>query len=265
MNLTPCIIVTGAWGGIGQAIVASLLQHPDFTRCAVIALDAAPAPASHQLSDHPRVISHRINVADQAAVTSLAQELKHHYFVVALVNAAGVLAHGPALDTSAEDIQRIIDVNIRGIINATQAFTQVMVEQTPQATTHFKEFSRSLLTIASNAANVPRAGMALYGASKAFASHYTRSVALEVASYGIRGNVVSPGTTRTPMTRAMWGNQDKSDQAITGDPQTYRLGIPLLRIADSQDIASPCVFVLTSAAQHITLQEITIDGGATQR
>lgn len=118
-----------------------------------------------------------------------------------------------------------------------------------------------ILTIASNAAVIPRAGMAAYAASKAAASSITRSLGLELGRRGVRCNVVSPGTTRTRMIEAL----GEEEVLIDGSPTAFRTAIPLGRIAEPEDIAETVAFLGSDRARHITLQEVVIDGGASQR
>ncbi|MDN6135802.1 MAG: SDR family oxidoreductase, partial [Brevibacterium sp.] len=93
------------------------------------------------------------------------------------------------------------------------------------------------------------------------------NAALELAPLGIRCNTVAPGSTDSPMQHAMWHDDDERDRArvIAGDPGTFRLGIPLGRIADPQDIAEVVHFALSDRARHMTMQEIVVDGGASLR
>src|SRR5690606_32681922 len=119
------------------------------------------------------------------------------------------------------------------------------------------------VVVASNAARTPRLDMAAYAASKAAAVMFTKCLGLEVAQHGIRCNVVSPGSTDTPMQRALWSDQRGPEQVVAGDLARYRLGIPLGRIATPHDIASAVVFLLSSEARQITMQELCVDGGAT--
>ena len=102
-----------------------------------------------------------------------------------------------------------------------------------------------------------------YGASKASAARVSSSFGLQLAAHGIRVNSVCPGTTRTPMVTDAWEGEDRSALPVAGNPETFRLGIPLRRIADPADIASVNAFLISEASRHITMQEIVADGGAT--
>ncbi|WP_245966363.1 SDR family oxidoreductase [Sphaerisporangium album] len=109
-----------------------------------------------------------------------------------------------------------------------------------------------------------KAGRAEKGAPKAAATVFTKTLGLEVAAYGIRCNVLTPGSTDTPMLSALWSDHERALQAsIEGSPGVYRTGIPLGKVARPADIAEAVAFLLSSKANHITLQHLTVDGGAT--
>jgi 2,3-dihydro-2,3-dihydroxybenzoate dehydrogenase len=120
-----------------------------------------------------------------------------------------------------------------------------------------------IVTVASNASSVPRQQMAAYAASKAASTQFTRCLGLELAEFGIRCNVVSPGSTDTDMQRQLWTSPDGERAAIAGSPASFRLGIPLGRIANAADIAEAVCFMASDSARHITMHDLRVDGGAT--
>jgi 2,3-dihydro-2,3-dihydroxybenzoate dehydrogenase len=105
--------------------------------------------------------------------------------------------------------------------------------------------------------------MSAYCASKAALTSLNHSVALELAPYGIRCNVVSPGSTDTEMQRSLWQAPNSEQCTIDGFPDQYKLGIPLGKIALPSEIANTIVFLASEMASHITMQDIVVDGGAT--
>lgn len=260
-TLPPCILITGSSGGIGRALVELLLDSADFTDYIILGVDLL-APAPDVLPRDPRFRFFPADVSNSPAIDRLFASLSEDYYLTGIVNAAGVLHHGPALDCSPARLNELLAVNAVGVFNVCNAAARHMVEQDDKPNNIYQ---RSIVTIASNAATGPRSLFSAYGASKAFASHYTRSLGLEIASHGIRANVVCPGTTLTPMLDPIWKGQDRTAEAIAGAPEQFRTGIPLQKIAHPQEIAAVAAFLLTPAASHITLAELTVDGGATQR
>ena len=105
----------------------------------------------------------------------------------------------------------------------------------------------------------------MYSASKAAASQFTRSLGLEPGPSGIRCNVVNPGTTLTPMLRSMWDGEDRTAQTVRGLPRLFQTGVPLGRLASAQDVAGVVEFLVSPMARHITVADLAVDGGASQR
>ncbi|MCG8154647.1 2,3-dihydro-2,3-dihydroxybenzoate dehydrogenase [Brenneria goodwinii] len=170
-----------------------------------------------------------------------------------LVNAAGILRLGEVEMLSDDDWHQCLNVNAAG---AFYLFRAVIP--------HFKRQRRgAIVTVGSNAAHVPRMQMAAYCASKAALTSLNHCVALELAEYGVRCNLVSPGSTDTAMLRNMWCDASGEQQTIRGFPERYKLGIPLGKIARAEDIANTVVFLASELASHITMQDIVVDGGAT--
>src|SRR5205085_10171905 len=104
-----------------------------------------------------------------------------------------------------------------------------------------------IVTVASNAAGVPRHGMAAYAASKAAAAQFTHCLGLELAPAGIRCNVVCPGSTDTGMLRSMWTPGHGPESSLDGVPEEYRVGIPLRKLAQPEDVAEAVAFLASDA------------------
>jgi 2,3-dihydro-2,3-dihydroxybenzoate dehydrogenase len=123
----------------------------------------------------------------------------------------------------------------------------------------------AIVTVSSNAAGVPRHGMAAYAASKAASTMFTRCLGLELAPLGIRCNIVAPGSTLTPMQTGMWADGQGEQRVIEGTPETYKAGIPLQKLARPEDIANAVMFLLSDQAGHVAMSDLYVDGGATLR
>ncbi|WP_083941295.1 2,3-dihydro-2,3-dihydroxybenzoate dehydrogenase [Pseudoduganella violaceinigra] len=196
----------------------------------------------------------QLDITDQAAVAAACGELLLETpRVDVLVNAAGVLRLGRLENTSVEDWQACFDINVSGVF-------YILNRLLPQ----FKaQRFGSIVNVASNAAHVPRMNMVAYCASKSALVSLSHCAALELAQYGVRCNLVSPGSTDTPMLRSMLPDEEGMQRTIAGLPEQYKLGIPLRKIATAREIANTIVFLASDLASHITMQDLVVDGGAT--
>lgn len=235
---TSRAVVTGAAGGIGAAVVDALAS----AGLDVVGLDARAAPGIEVL-----------DVTDCAAVEETVARLDAQAPVDVLVNCAGTLRTGPAVELATEDWARLFAVNTTGVFAMSTAVARRMMTRGRGV----------IVTVASNSGRLPRHGMAAYGASKAAAALFTQSLGLELAAHGIRCNVVSPGTTRTPMVEAMLAAGGSTEKGIVaGDLSTYKVGIPTGRLAEPVDIAAVVAFLASDTARHVNLQDVVVDGGA---
>lgn len=250
-------IVTGAAQGIGAAVCLKLLSQGK----QVIGIDCQPDPQQwsiypmlteqFQLLWHPVVL----DLANLPAITDFFSKysLLQSSHIEALVNAAGILRMGTLLDATLEDWQSSLQVNLLAPVLMSQFVAQRMVQQQ----------SGTIVTLSSNAARVPRQHMGIYATTKAALSHFCRNLALELAEQGIRCNVVSPGSTLTPMQKQLWPDDQPPVSILQGNLAQYRTGIPLQHIAQPDDIANTVLFLLSDQARQITMHELVVDGGAT--
>lgn len=246
-------LVTGAGKGIGRAVVRALVDQG--ARVAAVDLDTE-ALNSLEKELGSAVTAYSADVSDTAAVEAVVDQVERLTGPVGLLaNVAGVLTTAPVTDFTDADWERIFAVNTGGVFRTSRAVARRMVARG----------AGSIVTVASNAGGVPRTGMAAYAASKAAAAHFTRCLGLETARSGVRCNVVSPGSTDTGMQRGLWEGDEPPASVVQGDPLTYRVGIPLGRVADPEDVAEAVLFLLSDRARHITMQDLYVDGGATLR
>lgn len=243
--------VTGAAQGIGAAVARALRD----SGATVVATDRSP-DIVETYAGEPSITGVRCDVTDSAQVDAAVAEAEDTAGPVdVLVNVAGVLVKGPAASYSDEDWEFTFGVNTTGVFHVSRAVSARMIERERGC----------IVTVSSNAGGVPRRGMAAYAASKAATTMFTKSLGLELADHGIRCNVVCPGSTDTPMQRAMWEQGGGPDPVLKGDPENYRVGIPLQRIADPEDVADAVLYLASDRARQVTMQELYVDGGATLR
>ncbi|WP_340611844.1 2,3-dihydro-2,3-dihydroxybenzoate dehydrogenase [Xenorhabdus bharatensis] len=194
-----------------------------------------------------------LDVSDDCAVQTICSPLLKENGLDVLVNGAGVLRLGSAETLSREDWESSINVNAGAAFN----LFKILIP-------HFqRQRSGNIVSIVSNAAHVPRVNMAVYCASKAAMRSLCLSVGLELAPFGVRCNIVSPGSTLTPMLEGMLNGDIAHQRLINGMTEQFKLGIPLGKIAQPDEIANVILFLASEQASHITLQDIVIDGGAT--
>ncbi|MFJ3693768.1 2,3-dihydro-2,3-dihydroxybenzoate dehydrogenase [Streptomyces sp. NPDC090052] len=247
-------LVTGAAGGIGAAVVRALGRRG--MRVAAVDRDAGRLDevVGKMVADGHSVEAFPADVTSAAEVEELVDGVESALGPVDhLVNAAGVLRMSPVSQLADEDWAATFAVNTTGVMQVSRAVVKRMVPRSRGA----------IVTVASNAAGTPRTEMAAYAASKAAATMFTKCLALEVARHGIRCNVVAPGSTDTAMLRSMWHDESGPQATIDGRPDAYKLGIPLGKLARPADIADAVVFLLSEQAGHITMHDLTVDGGAT--
>lgn len=245
-------IVTGAAGGIGQAVVAALLE----AGARVVATDTAAALAANPPPDAAYCTA--LDVRDGPAIEALVAQAQAAHGPLSLgVHAAGVLAIGPLLDMTASEWDRVMGINATGTFNVTRAFGRAMAPHK----------AGTIVAVSSNAAGIPRLNMGAYAASKAAATMLMRCLGLELAERGVRCNIVAPGSTLTPMQTGMWTDKDGSGEraVIDGNPQAFRTGIPLKKLATPEDIANAVMYLLSDQAGHVTMADLYVDGGATLR
>ena len=118
-----------------------------------------------------------------------------------------------------------------------------------------------IVNVASIAGAVPRVNAAAYSVSKAGVRMFTKCLALEVARHGITVNAVAPGPIDTPMLGPI-GDQRSRDRFLHGVPETFRLGIPLGKLGQPEDVAFAIAFLASDEAHHITGAILNVDGMA---
>lgn len=239
--------VTGAGGGIGAALVRLLRSEG----ARVVASDLA-VPALEGDDIWPAAL----DITDSAAVEALVDQVEQSWGPIEFgANVAGVLATVTVLETSDADWRRVFDVNTHGVFHVGRALGRRMAVRR----------RGSIVVVGSNAAGVPRHAMAAYAASKAAAHMFTRCLGLELGPLGVRCNIVAPGSTLTPMQTGMWADDQGAARVIAGQPETFKAGIPLGKLAMPEEVAEAVLFLLSDRASHITMTDLYVDGGATLR
>lgn len=246
-----CVVISGAGRGIGWAITQKLLDQG----ARVIALDLDIAPLQALQGRHAQQLhAVQVDVSDFNAVAQAVTRGTEEFGPVdKLVCAAGILQMGTISELTPEQWAHTFSCNTNSVFNLCNIVAKQMQARGKGA----------IVNISSNAAGTPRMAMGAYAASKAAVTQLSRCLGLELAQAGIRVNIVSPGSTDTPMQQAMWKAGSSAQTVINGSAEHYRLGIPLQKIATPDEIADAVLFLLSDRASHITMHDLRVDGGAT--
>jgi|HubBroStandDraft_4_1064222.scaffolds.fasta_scaffold288892_2 3-oxoacyl-[acyl-carrier protein] reductase len=230
------VIVTGAAGGIGRAIVAALAD----AGCTVAACDAPGAPVG---GVPDAAVTATFDVRDRGAVREGVGDA-----IAALGGCDAVVANAGVVDTihraerfSEEDWRKDMETNLHGAFFLAQAAFEALVASG----------DGRVVVISSVAAETGIPRQVAYGASKAGLVGMARTLAAEWGGRGIRCNVIMPGFVATPKVRAM----------PAGVREAALARIPLGRFAETEELAGVVSFLLSPAAGYMTGAVLRVDGG----
>ncbi|MGE7924249.1 2,3-dihydro-2,3-dihydroxybenzoate dehydrogenase [Viridibacillus arvi] len=247
-------LVTGGAQGIGAAVVQALATRGMMVAAIDYNAEKLNGYVNELKSQRLDVYAFPADVSDSHAIISIVDEIERDIGPIEiLVNVAGVLCTGMIESFSDQDWAKTFAVNSTGVFNISRSVSKYMITRK----------RGSIVTVGSNAASVPRISLAAYAASKAAAVMFTKCLGLELAKYNIRCNIVSPGSTDTEMQWSMWNDEIGEQDVINGMPETFKVGIPLNKIAMPSDIVDAILFFISNQSNHITMSNLCVDGGAT--
>jgi 3-oxoacyl-[acyl-carrier protein] reductase len=235
-------IVTGASRGIGRGIALALAEAGATVVCAARDLEKLGAVVAEIAAAGGKAHAQGVDVASRESIEKLiASVMADHGRIDVLVNNAGITRDNLLLRMKEAEWADVIATNLTSVFTATQAVMKPMLKQR----------GGSIINIGSVVGLTGNAGQANYAAAKAGVIGFSKSVAREVASRGIRVNVVTPGFIDTDMTQAM---PEAARQALLAT-------LPLGRTGSPQDIAGIVVYLASDASAYVTGQTISVDGG----
>lgn len=227
-------VVTGGSQGIGRSIAARLAA----AGFPVVSLDLVAPAAEDRLGGVTDVVC---DITDSDSVAEAAARTRaEHGTVGVLVNNAGTVVNEPFRDQSMATYTRMVDVNLMGVLHMCHHFLPLLPA------------GAAIVNVASDAARIGVPREAAYAAAKAGVIAFSKSLAAELGKQDIRVNVVSPGTTLTPLVAG----------ALSSEQVERRLrGIPLRRLAVPDDVAE-VVCTLALEWRYVTGQVVSVNGGA---
>lgn len=231
------VLVTGGTGLVGLGIARAFLEAG--ARTILVGSTAARAKDAAAALDG-KVEAIAADVSDSAAVERLFAEVGAPSV---LVNAAGINFNKLVPETTAEDFDRVMAVNVRGTFLCSKAACAAMVP---------RGIRGRVVNVTSGNYRYVRPGSALYSASKAAMDMLTKGFALEYGPHGIGVNAVAPGLVDRP------GNTDPNFLAIAG---YYRARSASQRVVTADDVGQAVLFLASSRAAGMTGEAIVLDGG----
>jgi 2-hydroxycyclohexanecarboxyl-CoA dehydrogenase len=241
-------VVTGAGRGIGAAIAAELASGGAAVAIWDVDGAGAAATASRLAAEHGgKAIGVAVDIRDRQSVDGAVAEVERQLGPIdVLVNNAGIDVIKPFLDSSEDEWDRIISVNLKGTILCCHRVAAGMAERGRGA----------IVNIGSDAGRVGSSGEAVYSATKGGVIAFTKTLARELAAKGVRVNCVCPGPTDTALLAQVAEVSQKLYDSLAR-------AIPLRRIGQPNDIAPAVAFLASDAAGFITGQTLSVSGGLT--
>jgi NAD(P)-dependent dehydrogenase (short-subunit alcohol dehydrogenase family) len=234
-------LVTGGASGIGFAVARQLAELG--ARIAIADMNIEGAKRAASKLDGAEVMAVKVDVSDPEDSANMVDTVVEKYGRLdILVHSAGVGIEKSFLETTAEEWQRLIDIDLSGTFYCAQAAARHMVEN---------GYGR-IVNLASTAGIRGGTGRTAYGAAKGGVIALTKVMAVELAPYGITANALAPGAIETELVARMHSDETR---------RVYRAGIPLDRYGTPDETAFCAVFLASEQAGYITGHILGIDGG----
>jgi len=236
-------LITGASKGIGRSIAQRFIEEGAkvaFTFLSSVERGKSLETELSSLGGEAK--GFQSDASSSKDAEKLINDVISHFGQIdIIVNNAGITKDTLMLRMSEEDFDSVINTNLKSVFNTTKHAQRSMLKQR----------SGSIINISSIVGLKGNAGQANYAASKAGIIGFTKSVALELGSRGIRCNAVAPGFIETEMTSVL-------DEKTV---QSWRDAIPLKRGGKPEDVANACVYLGSDLSSYVSGQVLQVDGG----
>ncbi len=241
-------LVTGSGRGIGRAIAARFARegadvvvnyghHADEADETLAAVEAAGR----------RGLVVKADLASAADARRLVEEGARHFGGLdILVNNAGVEVDAPFTEATEEDYDKVLDVNLKGVFFASQAFARLRIGAGRPG---------RIINISSVHEEIPFPGHASYCASKGGLRLLTRDLAVELGRHGITVNAIAPGAIETAINRSLLDDKPRLESLLRQ--------MPLGRLGQPEDVAAIAAFLASADADYVTGSTYFVDGGLT--
>ncbi len=240
MNMEQKVaLVTGASRGIGKAIAQSLSQKGYLV---AIHYRSQESKAQELAESIPGAKIFQADLGSEESCAALAKNVKEAFGRIdVLVNNAGMSIDQLITFAKPADFDQILNVNLKSVFNLTKAVSRFMIKQK----------SGSIINLTSVVGHTGNGGQSMYAASKGAITAFTKSIAVDLAGFGIRANCVAPGFIKTDMTDAL---SDEVKEGISSK-------IPLKRLGSPEEVANCVGFLASDDASYITGSTLHVNGG----
>ena len=244
MNLLTdkVVLITGGSRGIGATIVKEMASQGASVAFTYHSSPDKAEAVTKEASQHgTKVQAYKSNAADYQQAEELIKAVIADFGKIdVLINNAGITKDTLMLRMGEEDWDRVIDVNLKSVFNLTKHALRGMLKQR----------SGSIINMSSVVGVMGNAGQANYAASKAGIIGFTKSIAKEVGSRGIRCNAVAPGFIATEMTDVLTDEQKKA----------YADSIPMKKLGEAKDVANACIYLGSDLSTYVSGQVLHVCG-----
>ncbi|WP_420554339.1 SDR family NAD(P)-dependent oxidoreductase [Neptuniibacter marinus] len=239
-------VITGGSFGIGRAVVSKFLDQG----YSVVNLDLKPTTLAEDQS-----VYIQCDVSDQQQIDCAIQQIKESIGRIdVLVSNAGIHLSASIENTSDAEFERVMSINVKGAFYLLKAVLPIMKTQQ----------SGSIVLVGSDQSLVGKKNSFVYNMSKAALASMAKTTALDYAAYGIRANIVCPGTIETPLYHQAIDRYCERMGANKAAIHAEEAGLqPLGRIGQPEEVASLIAFLGSDEAKFITGSAQVIDGGYT--
>jgi NAD(P)-dependent dehydrogenase (short-subunit alcohol dehydrogenase family) len=241
-------LISGAGSGIGAAVSETFARQGAYVIVVDRDQEAGAAQVQKIIDDGGSAEFLECDVADVASCENVAnQVLRKHGHLDILVNNAGIGHVGTIFQTTAEDLDRMYQVNVRGVFNMSKVFIGSMVERK----------KGSIVNTASIGGVVGLYDRLAYCTTKFAVVGLTKCMALDHAMDGVRVNCVCPGRVETPFVKARlaeYPDPEKAYKEMSASQANGRMGRP-------EEIAAAMLYLASDESQFVTGSELIIDGG----
>jgi NAD(P)-dependent dehydrogenase (short-subunit alcohol dehydrogenase family) len=237
-------VVVGGASGIGEAVTIGAVRQGAHVVCLDIKPDEAARVAAHASADGGRCESGVLDIRDASAVQQSFDGVKDaHGSLDIVICTPSINVRKKILDYQDEELQRVLDLNIKGNFNVLRAAGRIMTAQR----------RGSIVLFSSIRSIVVEPGQSVYSATKAGILQLARGAASEFGPFGVRVNAVGPGVIETPLTAPIKANAAWFD-AYAAKTVFNRWGRP-------EEMVGPTLFLASDAASYVTGTIIYADGG----